>query len=151
MGPTLTIVRSTVFGEVVVCKLDQAEAVIFTQQLCVDDPRQGYVRFSYIPAGSQAPHRCERNLHGGRLVADGGHLCCRDNIAGPNYTARRYGRPGYGQLSARSAPEFRHWIGDGGEIGAFHNLYQAQREVNIRQVAGEYLPAGFELDVFYVT
>lgn len=150
-GPPLTIVRSTVFGEVAVCRLDEAEAVIFTQQLCVDDPGQGYVRYSYMPAGSQAPHRCERNLHGGSLAAGPGHLCCCDKIAEPNYTARRYGRPGYGQLSTRSAPEFRHWIGDGGELGAFHNLYQAQREVNIRQIAAEYLPAGFELDVFYVT
>ena len=56
----------------------------------------------------------------------------------------------YGQL-AHCAVEIRTGAEDEAEIGAFHTLYQPQRETNLRVRLEEYLRFGLEAGIFYVT
>ncbi len=101
----------------------------------------GCVRFSYVPPGSRAPRRYKcQPARGSDPVR-----------VRPQFTSLRYGDPGYGQLGLRCAAEIRAGADDGSEMGAFHDLYAAQREVNLRVRLDEYLRFGLEAGIFYVS
>ena len=69
----------------------------------------------------------------------------------PLFTSLSYGHPGYGQLLRRCAIEIREGADDEAEMGAFHDLFQPQRETNLRVRLDEYLRFGLEAGVFYPT
>ena len=69
----------------------------------------------------------------------------------PQFTSLRSGDPGYGQLSTRRAPEIRTGADDESEMGVFHDLYQPQRETNLRVRLDEYLRFGLEAGIFYAS
>jgi hypothetical protein len=99
------------------------------------------VRFSYVPPGSQTPRRYKCQP-----------ACKADALrVRPQFNSLRYGDPDYGQLSLRCAVEIRRGADDEAEMGAFHDLYQPQRETNLRVALDEYLRFGLEAGIFYVT
>ena len=63
----------------------------------------------------------------------------------PQFTSNRYGNPGYAQLARNCADEIKRGADDESEMGAFHDLFQPQREANLRARLAEYTPA--EMDV----
>jgi hypothetical protein len=67
------------------------------------------------------------------------------------FTSLRYGDAGYCQLSRRSAIEIRNGADDQAEMGAFHSLYQPQREGNLRAHLYEYLRFSLEAGILYAT
>jgi hypothetical protein len=69
----------------------------------------------------------------------------------PSLTSRQFGQPGYGQLHRSCPVEIRTGAEDGSEMGAFHTLFQSQREINVRTRLAEYLRLGLEAGLFYVT
>jgi hypothetical protein len=148
-GAPLQIENSTVIGKVHTV-MAQASNCAFVARLATPDPwlapvwvdrrQEGCVRFSYLPLQSRAPrrYRCQP-------AADAGAARLR-----PAFTSSRYGDPGYCQLSRRSALEIRHGAEDGAEMGAFHDLYQPQRETNLRVRLEEYLRFGMEAGFVFV-
>ncbi|MEJ8650058.1 hypothetical protein WKI65_18655 [Streptomyces sp. MS1.AVA.3] len=135
--------RTTVIGEVHTHAVQLAENSIFTGRLHVARRGIGCVRFSYVPPGSRTPRRYR----------------CRPDAAAPGDAARvrpllrgeRYGTPWYGQLAAGCAPEIRRGAEDGAELGAYHDLYQPQREDSLRARLAEYTPAGSDAGIVFVT
>jgi hypothetical protein len=150
-GGRLRILNSTMIGQVGTILLEEASNTIFLaggtpsyewdHPLHADRRQEGCVRFSYVPPGSQTPqrYRCQP-------TSEVDALCLR-----PQFTSLRYGDPGYGQLSQRCAPEIRQGADDEAEMGAFHDLYQPQRETNLRVALDEYLRFGLEAGIFYAT
>jgi hypothetical protein len=150
-GGDLTLTNSTVVGKVRARRLPLASNTIFLARLAagdgwqfpvqVDQRQQGCVRFSFVPAGARTPrrHRCQP-----AAAADAARVR-------PQFTSLRYGDPGYGQLSARCAAEIRAGADDEAEMGAFHDLYQPQRETNLRVRLDEYLRFGLEAGIFYAS
>jgi hypothetical protein len=69
----------------------------------------------------------------------------------PQFTSLKYGDPGYCQLVSWAACEIRAGADDEAEMGAFHDLYEPQRETNLRIRLEEYLRFKLEAGVFYVT
>lgn len=147
--------RSTVIGEVHTHAVRIAENAIFTGRLHVARRGIGCMRYSYVPPGSRTPrrYRCQPDLAGAE----------QDARVRPLFTAERYGTPWYGQLAdiphsrLRSsggtpiAEEIRRGADDGGELGAFHDLYRPQREDGLRARLAEYTPAGTDAGIFFVT
>ncbi len=68
----------------------------------------------------------------------------------PGFTSMRYGNSGYCQLSRDCAAEIRQGADDKAEMGVFHDLYQPQRETNLRVRLDEYLRFGLEAGIFYI-
>jgi hypothetical protein len=66
------------------------------------------------------------------------------------FPSLRYGDPGYGQLSRRCAAEIVQGAEDAAEMGAFHDLYQSQRETNLHVRLNEYLRFGMEAGFVFV-
>jgi hypothetical protein len=150
-GGSMQIKNSTVIGKVHTSELILASNTIFMAALPQSDTwdapvwserrQEGCVRYSYVPPKSRVPRRfhCQPE-------SDANNLRVR-----PQFTSRRYGDPGYGQLSHRCAIEIRHGADDESEMGAFHDLYQPQRETNLRVRLDEYLRFGLEAGIIYAT
>ncbi len=69
----------------------------------------------------------------------------------PRFTSVRYGTPGYAQLASDCAVEITRGASDEAEMGAFHDLYQPQRDGNLAARIAEYTPAGTDAGVIHAT
>ncbi len=99
----------------------------------------GCTRFSYLPPSARAPRR---------------YRCLPDPDADPRlslpiFTSLRYGAPGYCQLGATAGQSLQTGADDEGEPGAFHSIYQAQREDNLTIRLAEYMRVGMEAGIFH--
>lgn len=176
-GGTLEIAGSTVFGRVATERMRLASNSILSAYPADDGPwsapvrvqrrQQGCVRFTYVPPDSVVPrrYRCQPQLAIDRQIA-----AAKEQAGGPippaqseviarrearrvmpGFTSRRYGRPAYAQLRRSTASEIAAGADDESEMGAFHSLYQPQREANLRIRLDEYLRFGLEAGTFFET
>lgn len=144
-GAALQISTSTVIGKVHTTELTKASNTIFSAALAqgdgwrapvwADRRQQGCVRFCWLPLASRVPRRYRCQPEAGSDLP-------------PAFTSSRYGDPGYCQLSRRTPLAIRHGADDGSEMGVFHDLFQSQRETNLRLRLGEY--ARFDLEVGFI-
>ncbi|HEX8119386.1 MAG TPA: hypothetical protein VF521_19060, partial [Pyrinomonadaceae bacterium] len=152
-GASLVVENSTVIGRVHCVTLEASNTIFLAggdnaSTLPPGPPvkaarkQQGCVRFSYVPPGSQVPRRyqCQPEL-GARDI----------ERVRPLFTSLVYGEPGYCQLSPRCPDEIRRGADDEAEMGAFHDLFQPQREANLRARLEEYLRFGLEAGIFYAS
>lgn len=138
---TLQIADSTVVGTVHTLELKYASNSIFMSDVRSEKKQSGCIRFCYLPLSSIVPrrYRCQPEEEGEAPRVK------------PQFTSLTYGDPGYGQLAVRTTSKIRTGADDEAELGAFHELYQPQREANLRIRLDEYLRFGLEAGVFYVT
>ncbi|MFG6103134.1 hypothetical protein U2F10_12825 [Leptothoe sp. EHU-05/26/07-4] len=154
------IQTSTLLGTTTVRSLEASNS-IFTHTVTVQRRQVGCVRFSSLPLNSQAPRRyqCQPNLALAALatqlnlpaIEDPDQQAQIERRLSPQFTSRRYGDPAYGQLSQRCAEAIRRGADDEAEMGVFHDLYQPQRETNLRVRLDEYLRFSLEAGIFYIT
>ncbi|CAL78119.1 conserved hypothetical protein [Bradyrhizobium sp. ORS 278] len=147
-GAALQISSSTVIGKVHTAELTLASNTIFQASLAqgdvwrapiwADRRQQGCVRFCWLPLAARVPrrHRC---------------LPTADADPRPAFTSSRYGDPGYCQLSRRTPSGIRQGADDGSEMGVFHDLFQSQRETNLRLRLSEYARFDQEVGFIFVT
>lgn len=156
----MTIRRSTVFGIVGVHAMELAEDSIFMDCVHVARRQIGCMRFCYVPAGCRTPrrYRCQPDLVLTAVKDEISDLAKRASAIAneklrvtPQFTARHYGLPGYGQLGLDCAVEIRRGAESTSEMGAFHNLYQPQREANLAARLDEFTPAGMEAGIIFAT
>jgi hypothetical protein len=161
----LTIQRSTVFGIVAVHAIELAENSIFNDCINVARRQLGCVRFCYVPPNCRTPRRyhCqpelaeqtrEKELHREnpnipKPEIDLERQLTRERVR-PQFNSVRYGRPTYCQLSNTCAEEIKRGAEDDSEMGVFHNLFQPQREANLRARLDEYTPAGMNAGIIFV-
>ncbi len=160
----LTLRRTTVFGRLQVHALELAENSILTGLVQVARRQRGCVRFCAIVPGSRTPRRyeCQPDLVE-RAVAEavaGGSIPAAEEEAfrqrerlrvRPEFNSDRYGTPDYAQLTLGTANEIRRGAEDFSEMGAFHDLYQPQREANLRVRHDEYVPASMDAGIIFAT
>ena len=125
------------------------------------------MRFSFVPRGSVTPRRfrCQPQLAidqaiEARQAELGGPVPAAERalialrIARrlvPSFTALRASHPAYAQLRRSAPEEIRRGASDEGEMGAWHLLFQPQREANLRIRLEEYLRFGLEAGLFFET
>jgi hypothetical protein len=161
----LTILRSTVIGEVNTHAISLAENSIFVSHILVARRQQGCVRFCHVVPGSRTPRRyhCQPDLAEADIEADLraatdppltdamiAEAKQREDVRmRPRFTSMRYGHPAYCQLACDCADEIKRGADDESEMGAFHDLYQPQRAANLRTRLDEYTPAGMETGILF--
>ena len=69
----------------------------------------------------------------------------------PHFNSRNYGTLTYCQLSDTCAEEIKRGASDESEMGVFHNLFQPQREANLRNRLEEYTPIGMETGIVFAS
>jgi hypothetical protein len=158
----LTFARSTVFGRVCVHAIDLAENTIFEGLIRVARRQWGCMRFCYVAPGSRTPHRynCQPDLVEQALKEDPKTMTETERKAAqlrermrvrPQFNSVRYGTPAYCQLAEASAEEIRRGADDESEMGVFHDLFQPQREANLRARLDEYTPAGMDAGIIFAS
>jgi len=147
-GPALDLQDVTIFGPVHARQVRQATGVIFGGILRVEDLDSGLVSFSYVPPGSRTPRRescqppAERESPDGRAAGE---------AAAPVFTSTRFGDPAYAQLGVSAPGTIRRGAPDGGEMGAFHDLFLVQRQDNLNAILDEFMPFGLEAGIYFIT
>jgi hypothetical protein len=171
----LTIIGSTVLGRIYARSFPLvSDSILFAR-----DPgdgsapvhamrRQvGCMRFSFVPRNSVTPrrYRCQP-----QLAIDQAIEARQAELGGPvpeaeralialriarrlvsSFTALSASHPAYAQLRRSAPEEIRHGASDEGEMGAWHQLFQPQRESNLRTRLEEYLRFGLEAGLFFET
>ncbi|MEN9937360.1 MAG: hypothetical protein RLZZ387_3939 [Chloroflexota bacterium] len=139
-GGALVVEGSTLIGRVHTRLLEHASNAIFVAagaggELPVRSERtqEGCVRFSAVPEGSRVPRR---------------HRC---TSAAARFTSLRFGAPGYCQLATSCDEAIRRGADDESEMGVFHDLFQPQRESDLRTRLDEFLRFGMEPGIFYAS
>lgn len=161
---TLTILRSTVFGQIQTHAITLAENSIFMGSVLACRRQQGCMRFCYVPPGSRTPRRyeCQPDLvdqavttlfqQGDITAAQRDSLRTSERLrVEPEFNSIRYGTPAYCQLSNACACEIKRGASDESEMGVFHDLYQPQRSADLNTRLDEYSPAGMDAGIIYVS
>ena len=166
VGPATTLERVTVLGALWVRELKLASDVIFTRPVHVEHCQGGLIRRCYVPPESPATPRREHCQPDLAIEALGRAATPPDTGASealaaekerlqrrirPIFTSTDPGHPGYAQLHPATAIEIRSGGQAGAEMGAFHDLYEHQRVVNLRRALDEYLPLGRQVSIHFVT
>lgn len=144
-GGTLHAENCTIIGRVYTRLLALASNCIFLARVdsgpsvVASRQQEGCVRFSFLPSRAKVPRRYHCHSENG---SSAGSLW-------PQFTSLHYGQPGYCQLHPSCAPDIRQGADDEAEMGVFHDLYQPQREANLRVRLEEYLRFGLEAGIFY--
>lgn len=161
---SLTILRSTVFGRILTHAIELAENSIFSGQIKVARSQIGCMRFCYVSPGSRTPRRykCQPDLvdvlgeneieacgGGGGSEAEDPDRVFKINRVRPKFMSTSYGTPDYCRLADNCPEEIRRGADDQSEMGVFHDLYQPQREANLRARLDEYTPAGMEAGAIF--
>ena len=156
----LTIRRSTVIGRVQAHAIDLAENSIFEGEIEVARRQRGCMRFCYVTPSSRTPSRygCQPDLAeqaamaGAATEAEGEAAARRERYrVRPRFDALRYGVPVYGRLAWSCPEEIKRGAEDGSEMGVFHDLFEPQREANLRARLDEYTPAGTDAGLVFVS
>jgi hypothetical protein len=121
----LDIQRTTVFGSVNGDTIYASEA-LFTGLVTIASPN-GCFRFSAAAVNSRVPHAYESNF-----FADAEHY----------FTSRRFGQPGYAQLSQSAPVAFLTGAENKAEIGVFSSLFNPIRMGGLQAKVDEYMPFG---------
>jgi hypothetical protein len=174
-GGTLSVVNSTIIGTVHTRLLKLASNSIFLSRTADgsapvrSERRQtGCVRFSWLPLISRVPRRfrCQPDLEIAEqietaikkspsgTISAAARQAITDSVTAwlvPSFTSLRYADPGYAQLRTSAPEQIRAGADDEAEMGAFHDLFQPQRESNVRTRLSEYLRFGLEAGIFYET
>jgi hypothetical protein len=157
---TLSISRSTILGTTAAHAVALAENSIFTGALRLARRQHGCVRFCYVAPGSRTPRRyhCEPDLRrdavneampGATADERDAALLREQGRVRPLFTSTRYGNPAYCQLAPDCADEIKQGADDESEMGAFHDLFQPQREANLRTRLNEYTPASMDVGIIF--
>jgi hypothetical protein len=166
--------RVTVFGIVSVHAMLLAENSIFNNCVNVARRQIGCMRFCAVPEGCRTPRRyhcqpeqAERDAQDAarqellaansaatpaqiESVQKEARIRAHERVR-PLFTHRRYGRPGYAQLALSCADEIKRGADDESEMGVFHDLFQPQREANLRTRLAEFTPAGMDVNILFVS
>jgi hypothetical protein len=174
-GGTVSVVNTTIIGTIHTELLKLASDSIFLSRtedgsapIRSERRQTGCVRFSWLPLEARVPrrYRCQPDLEiaeriqaalaksGTNTISDAERQAIKDAVVAsmvPAFTSLRYTDPGYCQLRLSVPEQIRTGADDEAEMGAFHDLFQPQRESNIRARLREYLRFGLEAGVFYET
>ncbi|WP_051309286.1 hypothetical protein [Desulfogranum japonicum] len=158
---TIGLATNTVFW----CHLNETDT--WPAPIWIERRQIGCIRFSFLPHDSQVPRRyhCQPDLEIAQQIEEKEKTLQRQlydyeiqDITEhtcvwllPRFTTLRYGMGGYAQLRSNCPLHIRQGADDESEMGVFHDLYQPQREINLRTRLDEYLRFGLEAGIFYVS
>jgi len=174
-GGVLTMSNCSIIGKVHTRRFELVSNSIFDAELATADTwqaavmatqkQQGCIRFSYVPLGSRTPrrYRCQPEWAIAQALSkakkDNPNITSTEKSAiaalvasqiHPIWTVRRYGKPAYMQLAHACAIQIKTGADDESEMGVFHDLFQPQRQSNLRIRLQEYLRFGLESGVIYM-
>jgi hypothetical protein len=144
----LNIARTTVLGRISTHAIELAENCIFMSHVKVVRSQLGCMRFCYVPPGSRTPRRYNCQPDGVTAgIVNASEKALAQTRVRPRFNSKRYGTPAYCQLANSCAREIKSGADDESEMGVFHDLFEPQREANLRTRLDEFTPAGINAGI----
>lgn len=143
--------RTTVLGAVSAQELSASDCVL-DGPVDVTRRQSGCLRYSYLSEGAAAPrrYRCQPDLALSDVTDPARAAAIRARLT-PVLTSTTYGDPAYGRLDDRGDKALLTGASNGAAMGAFADLQEPQRMVNLAAVLEEYLRLGLEAGVVHET
>ena len=129
--------RVTVIGDCHVGRADVSQSII-DGELVVEDAQASCFRFSTARSGGRIPAQYESVILPNGLAADA-------------FVSRRFGDPGYLQLSETCPPEIAQGAENGTEMGAFNRAFGPIKRADLRAKVQEYAPVQARVQLRFVT
>lgn len=143
--------KCTVIGQMQVHALPLAEDSIFASTVRVLRRQVGCVRFCFVPSGSRTPPRfhCQPDL----AVAASATAAKAATLLRvlPAFRSLRYGSPNYMRLDDACCQEIVTGASDAASMGAWHDLFEPQRQANLAARLGESVPAGTDAGIIFAS
>jgi hypothetical protein len=143
--------RCTVTGQVQAHALALAEDSIFASAVRVLRRQVGCVRFCFVPSGSRTPPRfhCQPDL----AVAAATPAAKAATLLRvlPEFRSVRYGSAHYMRLDDACCQEIAAGASDAASMGAWHDLFEPQRQANLAARLGESVPAGTDAGIIFAS
>jgi hypothetical protein len=133
----LSLDRSTVVGDCLCGRADISESII-DGQLEVEDAQASCFRFSTARSGGRIPAQYES-------------VVLPDGLPPGSFVSRRFGDPGYMQLSEICPPEVAAGAEHGTEMGVFNRALDPIRQADLRAKMWEYAPVQARVQFVFVT
>jgi hypothetical protein len=161
---TLHVRNATILGGASVESVEVIEDSIITGDLWCERRQSGTVRFSYVPPDSRTPRRVGCQPDGVRAAVD--DAARRGEIAPadveriveresarvePRFDATDFWAPAYARLVPATAREIIRGASDEGEMGAYHDLWQALKIEDLRSRLAEFSPVATEIAIRFAT
>jgi hypothetical protein len=143
--------RATLLGAVSAQELSASDCVL-DGPVSVTRRQSGCLRFSYLSEGEAAPrrYRCQPDLALTDITDPAQAAPIRARLT-PVFTSTTYGDPAYGRLDDRGDEALLTGASNGAAMGAFADLQETQRMVNLAAMLEEYLRLGLEAGVIHET
>ncbi|SCX79777.1 hypothetical protein [Nitrosospira sp. Nsp13] len=122
----LSLDNATVFGNLVAGRLI-ASQVLVDGQVLVEDGQSGCFRFSAASAGGRVPHPYESHFF-------------PDGLPAGTFVSRRFGDPGYAQITEIAPPEIRTGGENDTEMGAFNRALDPIKRADLAAKLEEFMP-----------
>ncbi|MCB8984940.1 MAG: hypothetical protein H6659_14005 [Ardenticatenaceae bacterium] len=130
------LARVTVLGSVAAGRLAALDDAIVVGRLAADSVDEGALHHSYV----------------GWLAAEmAAEFCVVGREERPFFVSRRAAHPEFARLDTATSGKIREGASNGAEMGAFNNLHNFQRRINLAHVLPDYVPLGQAVGVFYET
>ena len=136
-----TIAASTLFGGLSLRTL-AGENSLFLGPMDVARKQEGCVRYSFLPPDAAVPRRF--NCVPGPTAQD------RPGLR-PSFTAARFDRAGFGQLSRCTPPQITQGAEAGREMGAGYGLRHPARLANLADAIAEFSPFGLRTGLHFIS
>lgn len=164
---SLQIERCTLVGRTHVNRIQLAEDSIFTGIVEVAEPNVGCMRFCSVstetalaePATTPRRYTCQPDVflreyvetHPGIDRSENQWQVTVASQVAPIFSARKFGNPNYMRLADDGPEQISRGSTDESELGAFHDLYLAQRMNLLRTRLAEFTPAGADPAILFST
>jgi hypothetical protein len=160
----LTLARTTVLGGARVREVALVEDSIFTAPVRCERRQPGEVRSSFLAPASSTPRRtrCQPDLAlraldeaiaRGEVEPSHRQRERRRTLARvtPRFDAVAAGTAAYARLVEGSPLELTRGAHDEGELGAYHDLWQALSVGDLRAQLADFAPIGSDIDIRFAT
>lgn len=155
---SLRLQRATVLGSAEVHDVTLVENSIITGPLLCERRQSGEVRFSYVPLHSRTPRRTRCQPDSVRAAIEASYergaitraalerdLAHATERVTPRFDAVVFGAPAYARLAEGTAGEIVSGADDEGELGVYHDLWQALGISDLSARLREFSPAGIDI------
>lgn len=123
---SLTVDRTTIFGDVVCGRIDASD-ILVAGRVLAEDQQTGCFRFSAALTGGRVPHPYESHFYADRLPAG-------------TFVSERFGDPGYAQLGEIAPDDIRTGGENGVEMGAYARALDPIKRADLTAKLAEFMP-----------
>ena len=150
----LAMARTTVLGRIYVHSVSLVQDCIVTGRLDCEFRQHGHIDYCYLDPDSRTPRRDHCQPERAIMLLDDPTPGAADHLRTtlvPRFDSTVFDHPTYARLAVDNSDQITAGAHDGGELGAFHDLWAARRTELLRRRLADLVPPGMDVDIRFAT